>query len=691
VSETAPDFWAFLSYSSHDRAAAIWIQRSLETYRVPQRLLGRMTPAGPAPRRFRPIFRDRTELAADPDLTAQITSALRKSAYLIVLCSPHAASSHWVDEEITLFRSLHDSSRILSVILDGSPENEHEGCFPPALRYRSIASAPRRAEPIAADLRTGGDGRHMVRLKLVAGMLGVGLDELVRRDAQRRNRQLVAVTTASLGGLAVMAILAAAAVIGRNEAQRQRAQAEGLIEFMLTDLRKKLEPGGRLDAMDGVSSEALRYYSAQKPADLDAQSLGRRARALRLMGEITLQRGDLSDALIDFEQAAATTAELLERSPEDGQIIFNQAQNVFWVGEIARQRGNIAKSEVSFRSYLDLARRLTRIDPRNDDWWAEVAYAESALGVLFLQEGRAPEAYDAFALSLGVVEGLSHRKPDDPSLQVELGQGHAWLADALQKQGRLAETRSHAETELKIYRAILAKDPTIRQAKFSTIDALQTIGRLAALQGNKEAALEAFNESSQRAEALLDGERDNMDSVAVAALTHVTTGETFLASGSLDPARAAQRRADELLKAVLAHDSGVALWRNYRDRADLLAAAIAAASGEPDRALLLDRAVLARLDKPESAKPNTEAFWLLSRALLQTGDDLAALRRSAEAKEQWNVVIKNLSGPIENYEPRLIEVLASAEWRLGRTADAQLATKRLQSLFQPGSKPIVSL
>jgi len=650
-----------------------------------------MTPAGPAPRRFRPIFRDRTELAADPDLAAQITSALKKSAYLIVLCSPHGASSHWVDEEITLFRSLHDSSRILSVILDGSPKDEQEGCFPPALRYRSISSAPNRAEPIAADLRPGGDGRRMVRLKLVAGMLGVGLDELVRRDAQRRNRQLVAVTTASLGGLAVMAILAAAAVIGRNEAQRQRAQAEGLIEFMLTDLRKKLEPGGRLDAMDGVSSEALRYYRAQNTADLDAQSLGRRARALRLMGEVTLQRGDLSDALNNFEQAAATTAELLERSPEDGQIVFNHAQNVFWVGEIARQRGNIAKSEVSFRSYLDLARRLTRIDSRNDDWWAEVAYAESALGVLFLQEGRAPEAYDAFASSLGVVEGLAHRKPDDPSLQVELGQGHAWLADALQKQGRLAETRSHAETELKIYRAILAKDPTIRQAKFSTIDALQTIGRLAALQGNKEAALAAFTESSQRAEALLDGERDNMDSVAVAALTHVTAGETFLASGSLGPARAAQRRADELLKAVLAHDSGVALWRNYRDRADLLAAAIAAVSGEPDRALLLDRSVLARLDTPESAKPNTEAFWLLSRALLQTGEDLAALRRSGEAKEQWNVVIKNLSGPIESYEPRLIEVLASAESRLGRTADAQLATKRLQNLFQPGSKPIVSL
>jgi tetratricopeptide (TPR) repeat protein len=690
VPETAFDFWAFLSYSSHDRATAIWIQRALETYRVPQRLVGRTTPAGPAPRKFRPIFRDRTELAADPDLTARIADALKKSAYLIVLCSSQSAKSRWVDEEITRFRTLHGSSRIFSVILDGRPNDDHESCFPPALRYRSIPGTPEQAEPIAADLRAGGDGRRMARLKLLAGMLGVGLDELVRRDAQRRNKQLVAITATSLAGLTVMAILAAAALIGRNDAQRQRSQAEGLIEFMLTDLRKRLEPGGRLDAMDGVSSEALKYYGAQRPADLDARSLARRARALRLMGEITVQRGDLSDALKDFEQAAATTAELLGRSPGDGQIIFNHAQNVFWVGEIARQRGNIAKAEVSFHLYLDLARRLTRIDARNDEWWAEVAYAESALGVLFLQEGRVPEAYGAFERSLNVVAGLSQRRPDDLSLQVELGQSHAWLADALQKQGRLAETRSHTETELKIYRAILAKDPTIRQAKFSTIDALQTIGKLAAFEGDQEASLAALAESAQRAEALLDGERDNMDSAAVAALTHVSAGEALLASGSVKSARTAQQRADELLKAALAHDAGVALWRSYRDRTDLLDAAIAASSGEADRALQLDRSVLARLVTPESAKPNTEAFWLLSRALLQTGDDLSALHRSHEAEEQWNSIIKNLSGPIESYEPRLLQVLACAEARLGRTADAQAAAKRLQNLFQSAAKPIVS-
>ena len=232
-----------------------------------------------------------------------------------------------------------------------------------------------------------------------------------------------------------MGVMAIAAFIARNDAQRQRAHAEGLIEFMLTDLRKQLEPIGRLNLMDGAGREALKYYREQEPANLDAQSLARRARALRLMGEIRVQRGDLGDALTSFEQASITTAELLARAPGDGQLIFNHAQNVFWVGEIARQRGDTAKAERSFRRYGQMADALTSMDPHNDEWRAEVAYAQSALGILFLQEGRTAEASIAFERSLAVADDLARRHAGDLNLQLELGQGHAWLADALQKQG----------------------------------------------------------------------------------------------------------------------------------------------------------------------------------------------------------------------------------------------------------------
>ena len=245
----APRYWAFISYSSRNRAWARWLQRALETYALPARLVGHATPAGPAPRRLRPVFRDRTELAAQSDLAAGVQAALEGSAFLIVVCSPDAAASRWVGEEIRRFRALRGDARILSVIVAGSVTAAGDDCFHPALRERDPTDGGgARGVPVAADLRPGGDGRRMTLLKLVAGMLGVGLDDLVRRDAQRRQRQMALVTGGALAGMALTGALALAAVRGRDEAVRQKAkaehervQADRLVAYMLDDLHKRIK------------------------------------------------------------------------------------------------------------------------------------------------------------------------------------------------------------------------------------------------------------------------------------------------------------------------------------------------------------------------------------------------------------------------------------------------------------------
>lgn len=653
---------------------------------MPRRFVGRVTPAGPAPQRFRPIFRDRTELAADANLGARIEGALEQSAYLIVVCSPQATKSRWVEKEILAFRAQHGAARIFSVLVGDSLTGSHRDCFPPALRYHADSGgAPEGPEPIAVDLRPGGDGRRMARLKLVAGMLGVGLDDLVRRDAQRRHRRLVVTTAASIAGMAFMGALATSALIARNEAQRQRAHAEGLIEFMLTDLRKKLEPVGHLHFMDGVGSEALKYYNAQNPADLDAQSLGRRSRALRLMGEIAVQRGNLGEALHSFQQASATTEELLTRSRNDGQRVFNHAQNVFWVGEIARQRGDMAESEVSFEQYRRLAERLIILDSANTDWRAELGYAESALGVLYLQNGRTTDAVVAFERTLAVDDELARRLPGDLNQQLNLGQAHAWLADAQEKQGRLASARTHRETEIEIYREILTKDPTIRQAKFSTIVALGSLGRIKAIQGDAKSALEDFSSSARRAEALLDNERENMDLTSVVGIAQIELGEALLRSEHADAARIAQLRGAALLDIALTHDGSVALWRGYRDRGILLEAAIVSRAGDRALALRLDVEALHRLEMEADTGSNTDHYWLLQRFRLQTGDDLSSLGRTEDAHKEWEAIAHSLSGPIETYEPKLLVILGAADQRLERSAAAAVVAKRLRGISSPSN------
>jgi hypothetical protein len=210
-------YMAFLSYSHDDEKDAAWLHENLEEFRVPKRLIGQLTDMGPVPKRLSPIFRDRHELAAAADLGEEIEEAIAGSRFLIVLCSMSAARSHWINEEIKCFKRLHREDRVLAVILDGEPfasdiaGREHEECFPPALRFhcdRKGRLTAQRAEPLAADLRENGDGRHLGLLKTAAGMLGVGLDDLAQREAQRWRRRMTAIVMLALGGMLVTSGLA---------------------------------------------------------------------------------------------------------------------------------------------------------------------------------------------------------------------------------------------------------------------------------------------------------------------------------------------------------------------------------------------------------------------------------------------------------------------------------------------------
>src|SRR3954471_22358899 len=97
---------AFISYSHADEEWAKWLHRALETYKVPKRLVGRVTEYGPVPERIAPVFRDRDELATATSLGEILTRALEQSPCQLVICSRKAARSRWVNEEIKTFKRL---------------------------------------------------------------------------------------------------------------------------------------------------------------------------------------------------------------------------------------------------------------------------------------------------------------------------------------------------------------------------------------------------------------------------------------------------------------------------------------------------------------------------------------------------------------------------------------------------------
>ena len=275
-------FAAFISYSHVDAVAASKLQRKLERYRLPKRI----AETRGQDRLLGAIFRDREDLAAATSLSSAIRNAIVQADSLIVMCSPDAAASPWVAAEIELFREVHPDRPILAAILSGEPL----ASFPPALTAGGL-------EPLAADLRPEGDGTQLGFLKIVAGIAGVPLDALIQRDAQRRIRRVTAITVGALAAMLVMGVMTTVALQARNEAARQRVEAEGLVEYMLTDLREKLEGVGKIEIMEGVNRRAMQYYQKQGNLSILApDSLLQRSRIIEAMGEDDEKRGNFNAA-----------------------------------------------------------------------------------------------------------------------------------------------------------------------------------------------------------------------------------------------------------------------------------------------------------------------------------------------------------------------------------------------------------
>jgi tetratricopeptide (TPR) repeat protein len=670
---------AFISYSHRDAKWAEWLHRRLETYRLPPAIVGRDTPFGPVPERLQPIFRDRDELGTAMDLTTEITAALQESMFLIVLCSPAAAASRWVNEELRSFKRMHGEGRVRAIILDGEPFSVDPAteCFPEALRFRvgpDGVLSDVRAEPMAADLRPGGDGRKFAVSKLVAGLTGTRLDELIQRENQRRSRRMRAIA-ASLAALVILfAGLAVEAVRQRNvaraaqgEAEAARTDAEGLVEFMLTDLRTRLDAVGRLDVLDSVGERALAYYDARDLGQADPDALGRRARAQLLVGEIDNLRGDLDAALAAYEAAAATTQEQLARDPRNPQRIFDHAQSEFWVGYIAWQRGDWARARLQFTQYHDHARQLLAIEPDNVEWQKELGFAYSNLGTLSWDQGDAIAAEEYFRKALAVSEKLLQADATDVDRLVSHGQSYAWLADALIRQAKVSDARNARLGEIALYARLDAGRSDNALIRNSTATAMYRLAQIEMAAGELLEAVARAEAAARAFDQLLAMEPDNLKQADRTSMAHAVLGEAQLHLGHAEQARASLRRSIDIAERLVARDKDVAQWRDQNlALPQVTLARVHARHGDTQAARTLFATVARNLSGSITRdKPDPRTLRLYCAALA------GQARLADHADALWLAIASLLTRQQGSQGPDGLVLLAEAQAALGRLDDAR--------------------
>lgn len=676
---------AFISYSWSDAAWGKWVHTALETYRTPKALVGKQTAIGPVPATLHPLFKDREEEAAGASIGAAVEAALGASEFLIVICSPRSAHSQWVNHEVAWFKTHRDPAHILALIVDGEPGSRDAECFPAALTHRVLAdltvTGDAEGAPLAADARDSGDGKRRAKLKLAAAMLGVGLDELVRRDERRRALRTRIVVGASLALAVVMSSMAYLAIQARNEAQHQRSEADGLVEFMLTDLRKKLEPVGRLDALDVVGQRALKYYAGQDASDLDPNALGRRSRALHLVGEVRDLRGDSEAALLAFRSAAATTRELLRRDPKNGQRIFDHAQSVYWVGYIAYQRGETKEAEAAFRDYKKYADQLVALDPKKPEWQMERKYAESNLGTLLFEVGRYAEAEPVFVKAMQLAEVIAAKRPDDAALQMDFANALSWLATTREYLGQQKAALALLAREISIYQRLMQSQASNTVAHSQLVNALASVARNQLASGNLRAAMESYETALAMNRKLLAIEPNNMAWHEVDVSLHNYFAEVLILASLNERARSELKSARTTLDMLFKKDPKNSAWsQGHRGQLELQEATLAKAESRFAAA----RASLARIASLVQGSNAVSQKHALDttrrRASLLTGDLLARDRDRVGATSAWNAALTPNPIGEKTLSPLDRTTNYAALVRLGRIAEARVVGSSLDRL-----------
>ncbi len=674
-------YQAYVSYSHKDEKWAAWLHKKLEAYRVPSHLVGRKTASGVVPKRIAPVFRDREDLPTSNDLGTSVTEALRRSANLIVICSPAATQSRWVNEEILTFKRLGRSARIFCLIIDGEPDES----FPEALCQHldtdgELIDEP--AEPIAADARSGKDGKSDALLKLVAGIIGVGFDALKQRELHRRHYRMVAVTVVSLSIMVLTSILAFRAYVAEQEALQHQAQAEDLIGFMLGDLREKLEPIGRLDVLDVVGDKSIDYFESLDEENLTPATLAIRSKAMQQFGEVRMAQGRLDAAMEAFQRSLSDAELLVETDSDDDDALFLLAQSNFWIGYVHWDKGDLDAALRRLQTYRDIAQeRVDRI-PNDERWLSELGYAHTNLGALLNVRGENIPALEQLRHAQSIRKVLVERDPNDMHRAFDLAEATSWLGSALDALGDLDGALEEFRFEAAVKEALVSADPGNTSWRRGLGLAHRRVGEILEAQGRTREALISYRKGLGIGKELARRDTANATWRQDLMRLQMAEGRALLALDQPQRALANFRSATVIARALLAEDDSKIAWQR-----DLALSHI-----------LEGNALMVNGDVPEADQVVASATWILETMLRARPDDRRALRLLAEAYllngriSEWDrnmdeanyvwqramVTLENLSADTNDY--RILSIRAQVLLHLGLEKEANLIIERLTEM-----------
>jgi TIR domain-containing protein len=270
---------AFISYShAADGQLAPALRNGLQRFATPWRVFRWRNPV-----RALRIFQDQASLSANPALWPTIEQGLGSAEWFILLASPEAANSPWVEKEIDFWCRNKRAERLLIVQTDGDIAWDHDNND---FDWAKTTALPRRLstvftdEPRWIDARWARTGAHAslrdprfrdLTAELAGPLRGIAKDELIGEDI-RQHRRLNHWRNAALGVVTMLLIGAVAAagiaIQQRQVAIQQRQAAIAQRDQAQRNESRALAALANIEADSGSPATAVRLALAAVPPRL---------------------------------------------------------------------------------------------------------------------------------------------------------------------------------------------------------------------------------------------------------------------------------------------------------------------------------------------------------------------------------------------------------------------------------------
>ncbi|MBV9494839.1 MAG: protein kinase [Acidobacteria bacterium] len=471
------------------------------------------------------------------------------------------------------------------------------------------------------------------------------LDRILAAPA-RRARITAMILTAALfvaGGIKYAFDVTAA----RRDAERRRHQAEDLVAFMVSDLPKRLEPVGRLDALDGAAAKALEYFASQRPEELSGEQLQRYALALTQLGDVRIKQGKLPEALAMFRQSLRFAAAAAAQDPNRDEWQLALSNSHFWVGDALRRTGDAHGALTEFRAYYEVSRRLAARHPGEAKYQAELSYGHSNLGSAYESLGDLVRAAAEYRTASGVDRQRVNRSPADDQARADLANSLNKLGVLQQITGDLAGARQAFEEDTAIRRFLLQKRPDDAGRAIRLATSLSYLGSVHLDLGETGEAVDATREELAFATRLAERDAQNLDWQRRRAVAEMRLAETLGARGEDAEGARLLADADVTLTDLAARDKRPT-WQRDLAGVHYLLARFAARRG--DVAGAREHGARA-VSLAEQARAKQTSDLHAARILCDTLTDLAEL----EAQQQR-------AGLARQYAARVVTLAAAAPY-----------------------------